>query len=277
VFLTKRINNVNDNFFDKMGNIQYWLLGLLASDGYVKDNYIYLSQSGQEGYDLLMYINNLLQNDNVIRCQKTSRKISYKLYFSSKKITDLLTEYNITQCKSLKYKLPVFTSKYDFYQFIRGYIDGDGCVGIYTRGNSSTLLVSFVGTKEFIYKCNDIFDIKGNIRKHSSSSVYEIRWYGEKAIQIGTLIYSDNNIFNTKKYKTFYRFLNDFMPRYVRYNHIKKLVLNELITNPFCDFNVLAKRYNFHVRSIYPWITKWQNKNIINDIILLRSKVNKIC
>lgn len=120
--------SVNDNYFDNMQWEQYWLLGLLASDGYIEhDHYIGLSQSGDNGLQLITYVNQLLKNTAPIRHRKTKGQIAHQLYFSSPKIAQILKKYNIVSNKTYVYDLPIIPQQY-IKPFLIGYIMGDGCI-----------------------------------------------------------------------------------------------------------------------------------------------------
>lgn len=259
-----RQNNVNDNFFDIMNEIQYWLLGLMASDGSIINNkYITLSQSGKEGYKLILYINKLLANENEIRVAKTNNENSYSLYFSSPKILEVMKQYNIVSNKTLIYSMPYIPEKF-LKDFIRGYIDGDGSIGIYDNGKGSIYLcVSFVGTKEFIEECQRLIPIKTNVRKHSLSSVYEIRWYGQNAIDFCNWCFEFENLYKSYKYYIFKKFVENFNDKNTKYKDIKEKIKEDLIIDENISIIQISDKYDIPFQTIYEWIKQWNKSEII--------------
>lgn len=253
----KRINSVNDDYFDLMNEERYWLIGLLASDGYiVNGSYIGLRQSGDEGYQLIKYVNKIIGNTNEIRTYKTNRKPSHELYFSSKKIGSILSDYGIVSNKTNSFKMPNIPKKY-LKDFIRGYIEGDGCIGVYTNNNSNStfLVVSFVGTKEFVKECKKLIPIDGKVRKACNSNVYEIRWNGKKAIELCEWLFETEWLYKSYKYYKYKEYIETHTPRYVKYNKIKKVVY-EMITN-----NISPKQISIETgipfQTIYKWKKEW--------------------
>lgn len=83
-------------------------------------------------------------------------KNSYLLAFYGKHITKMLEEKGMFQNKSLKITFPKWLSKELISHFIRGYLDGDGCIYFKDRYCTSTI----IGTDEF---CNAIKDIVMNV------------------------------------------------------------------------------------------------------------------
>ena len=64
----------------------------------------------------------------------------------------------------------IFSNKNLIYDFIRGYCDGDGSLGLYKRKNGATKTeLSFVGTPEFLNGIQNFLEIPGFIRNKSSN------------------------------------------------------------------------------------------------------------
>jgi hypothetical protein len=140
----EKCNNLNHNYFDQIDTEdKAYFLGLLFADGnnYVKSKnrkYYTISIVLQErdkkilekmrdtiapGYNLYFY---KPKNKN---CQNT-----YKLSIRNKHLSDQLSSLGCVPAKSLILKFPnhnIFKNKNLIKHFIRGYFDGDGCLGIY--------------------------------------------------------------------------------------------------------------------------------------------------
>jgi hypothetical protein len=253
-----RINYVNDDYFDVLKGEQYWLLGLFASDGYItKKKYVGLSQSGNNGFELIKYINKILENENKVRVQKTICQPSYKLYFSSKKIGEVFEKFNIVEAKTDIYKLPEIKEKY-FNDFIRGYFEGDGSVGIYNNGKGvKYLCASFVGTKEFIKSCNNRIPIKGILRKVNEKT-FELRYNGCKAVDFCEWMYSNKDLYKTYKFYIYEKYINEFYSKKIIVKkekaRIKNIIKKQYMKSPtHKKIMELSKKYNIAFQTIYKW------------------------
>lgn len=216
-----RIYNVNDHFFDEIGESQAWLLGLLASDGNVNDTHrVSISQSGKGGLRTIKYIKGLLETNARIISYEPKLKgyhcnTSYGMGFTSKPICEKLSEFGIIPRKSLIYKYPTETLPNNlFLSFIRGYIDGDGSVSVCDNGRGSKYLqISYVGTRDFVEQSSQYFDIKPGISKiKAAKNCYCVYFTGKKAYEIGKQIYSLNaELYTGQKYKAFKKYSSNIM------------------------------------------------------------------
>lgn len=121
---------INEDFFTSQNENMAYLLGLIASDGCISntDNQIYIELK-REDKDLLIKVNNLLQNEREVKDYETGRGyLNSKIYFYSSKIKKDLRDYNIVPNKtySKDFKFPNMLQKQYYWDFIRGYFDGNG-------------------------------------------------------------------------------------------------------------------------------------------------------
>lgn len=248
-----------------LGAEQYWLIGLLASDGYKgKYNQIGINQSGEDGKKLIEYIKKLINANNPIRKIKTNRKDCFQLIVSSGKIVNELKKFNIVNAKTNIYDLPNIPQMH-LNNFLAGYIEGDGCITVCDNGvGYKYLCASFVGTKEFICKCSELIPIKGNVRKHSMSDIYEIRWNGENAIKFCDWLYSFENLYHSYKYENYINAKNMFKnTRKERYKIIKNQVLNDFLSNKIDSIQDYANDINIPFQTIYLWKKKWESEGLL--------------
>lgn len=257
---------MNDNYFDALNSEQYWLIGLLASDGYKgKYNQIGINQSGEDGRKLVEYIKKVINSDSPIGKIKTNGKDSYQLIISSEKIVKELEKFNITNAKTNIYDLPNIPLTY-FNDFLVGYVEGDGCITICDNGiGCKYLCASFVGTKDFICKCDKLIPIKGSIRKHSLSDIYEIRWNRENAIQFCDWLYSSNSgLYHSYKYNNYIKAKENFKnTRKERYKIIKDKILKDFIEGKVDSVMEYAKDINIPFQTIYSWKKKWKSEGLL--------------
>lgn len=258
-----RTYNLNDNFLDEEKPEKYWLLGILASDGCIKNNQIQIEQSGDFGLKTIQYIKSLLSAESPIYHYETGFQISYMIQMSSKKMVNDLSKYNIVPNKTKTYRYPEIPDKYAS-SFLAGYVEGDGCVTISKGNHCDYLNASFVGTKEFIEKCFDIIPIKGHVRKHSSSNVYEIRWYGEKAIQFCDWLYENQSLYHGYKYDNYIAGKETFKNKNkYRYRIIKEKVLKDLQAG-VPNIEKYSKEINIPFQTIYKWRKVWIEQKILS-------------
>lgn len=125
---------VKENIFDKIDSSEkaYWL-GLLYADGYIRNNRNEIGLTLQEKdvktvqafHDFCGLSNDI--REHIIRRNNKEYK-SYDCTFSSKKIKEDLIKLGCVPCKSLVLTFPTEKQVPNefLYDFIRGYVDGDG-------------------------------------------------------------------------------------------------------------------------------------------------------
>ena len=233
-----------------------WLVGLLAADGWIKnDSGIGLAQSGIYGKEMIEHVKDELQYTGPIYSANTSGEISYSIYITNRKIVEKLKKFNIINRKSLIYELPKLPLK-KLRSFIRGYIDGDGSVGVYDNGKGhSSLVISFVGTKNFINEIAQQIPIQySNILDKKSTNCWEIRWYGEKAHELGSWIYSNKNLFVSKKSVIF---ANAIKPAYKRDFYLEKQEMVKKLLKEGRTVLDISSIVNIPFQTIYKWKKKY--------------------
>lgn len=245
-----QIYSYDFSFFEKKEKEFFYFLGLMASDGNVKnDRTISLSQSGEEGFKLLKNILNKIKSNHKITKYNNSNTIT----ITDKKIVKILEQYNIKPNKTLTYKLPKL-NKNELKYFLQGYIDGDGSIGTYNNGNGVFYLtINLVGTKEFIEDLNNLIPIKGNIRKvKQCKNLNELRFYGKKAVDFGFYLY-DDICFNHYKLNNFNKFIdnNDYGKKYKKYYNVKDIIIEKLKGGE--KVITISNEYDIPYKTIYTW------------------------
>jgi hypothetical protein len=212
-----RKNHINDNFFDKIGEEQACILGLFASDGFVRNsNHMGISQSHEAGRKLLLAI--ALMMDFTGELYYTEKHDFYSLYFSSLKIVQRLADFGIVRNKTLGYIFPEALPLENLAAFMRGYIDGDGCVGIYSQPGvhmiRTSLLISFVGTPTFVNQVNTLLPVSGNVNTlRQAKNLVEFRVYGRKAVELGKWLWRSPHLPQYYKQEIFDVFMRDYYPQ----------------------------------------------------------------
>ena len=190
----------NINAFDNIDNEEksYWI-GFLFSDGYVSadKNVVELSLKGSDINHLIKFANFLEDQRNIENSIKISPIIlNNKQFFRcryqvcNKHFHDRLCEIGCTPRKSLTLKFPdlnIFSRKELVIDFLRGYIDGDGCLSKTTSGR---LRIEVLGTEEFLTKVKELFPEFGKIMVDKrNSNVKRIICENNKADELSIRVY----------------------------------------------------------------------------------------
>lgn len=193
----------------------YWL-GFLFADGYISNNRnaVELSLKGSD-YDHLIKYSKFLKHrsENIVKLGKaTCKGLSYercRCCVTDKHFHDRLIELGCIPNKSLTLKFPnvnIFKNKILVHDFIRGYVDGDGCL---THINSNyRLSISIIGTKEFLQGIINIYPevFNGMFRKDKrcpESNTYIIDCACAKADYFSTILYENAKVYLDRKYERF--------------------------------------------------------------------------
>ena len=210
---------INTEFFeyDKQNSDSVYVLGLLASDGTVARNEnmicIELQQSDRE---ILEKVNKLLQNERPVKDYTRSNGYkNSKLYFYSKKMKADLALYDIIPNKTYEADDYIKNIKLEyFWDFIRGFFDGDGSI---TNSNSGirwqldgVCLKTFQHIQQIL---QDIYDIETKIvfnpDQKSTVPKYRLYCYSQtKCKAIFTFMYPNSNCIKMdRKYNRFLELL----------------------------------------------------------------------
>ena len=209
----------NEHYFDQIDSQdKAYILGLLWADGHNRvDRGGVILELQEDDKELLEKINNITENERPLRKvalndKNPSWKNQYNLLWQSKHLSNVLNQYGMCQRKSLVLKFPEWIDKELYPHFIRGYMDGDGCV-CYMKQNNK-IQVSMVGTRMFLEDVQKICDnigVKAYITHDTRanevicslsivSNVCSIRFLD--------WLYSNANLKMERKYNKYQQFLN---------------------------------------------------------------------
>ncbi|MBI4434667.1 hypothetical protein HY635_02520 [Candidatus Uhrbacteria bacterium] len=132
----------DESFFDTWTPESAYVLGYFAADGCMFRNprgsyYLDFTSTDRE---LIILAKRLLQAPQHISAfppKRRAKKIRYHLQIGSKRLFKQLRALGFTERKSLTLRWPAVPSDV-LPHFVRGYFDGDGCIGVgtYARGRS---------------------------------------------------------------------------------------------------------------------------------------------
>lgn len=223
--IDQRKYKIDDDYFNKIDtpNSAY-ILGLIFTDGCHTGYQIQLALSEGDKY-ILEDINLELKSNRPLKhrlgpevVSSTSGKIyqskdTYCLIMRSKQICDNMLKYGVTPRKSKTVKFPTWINPELSSHFIRGVMDGDGCISKSIRSGRKEFRVELAssspdfsyGFKDFIEKQLDIqisiksFDgnFKAGIYKEENQKIF-LDW-----------IYQDKTLFLKRKFDRYMEFINN--------------------------------------------------------------------
>lgn len=217
-------NPRNSNYFEDIDSPAkaYWL-GFLYADGNISRNVINITLSIKdkkhlEKFQKAISANNTtiheLEVNNYGKIYKTAR-----FWIGDKKMAQDLCDKGCVPNKSLILDFPYNSVPENLYShFIRGYMDGDGCIGWNPsyKGKHEAFRLSIIGTKNFLSAIKKIL-CKENIVLSSKGQNFEFHIGGNKQlIPILNYIYKDSydEIELTRKREKYNEFLNFMENKY---------------------------------------------------------------
>jgi|ERR1035437_652394 hypothetical protein len=249
--------SVDEKFLNKINSINSYFIGLMASDGNIKKNLnsFSLSQSGDNGLNLIEEIYKWLKYTGKIYHRKTTHKIAHSIDITSKELVQNLIKHNITPNKSFTY---YYNGKALLKEFLQGYIDGDGCVGIYNSNTTKYYYISFFGNQFFKDSIINLLPIKPTCHE-VNSGYFELKFFGKKGIEFSDWLWEKPIYNNSLKYNKYLLFKNSkyMNTKYYYYGKLN-LKINEMINNGFST-NEITKKLNIKKRTIYN--LKYNQKN----------------
>lgn len=205
---------LNEGFFDYIGEVQAYFLGILYADGYNNTDRNTINLSLKESdIDILIRLNTEigsnrpLQFINVKKYNDNSSN-QYRLVISSKKVSDRVAELGCTKNKTFTITFPDYLTQETIRHFVRGYMDGDGCI--------MEMSVNFVGTLEF---CEELATILRGIgipnpyirtrHKERNHNIRMIEVSGRRQCKILLdWVYKDSTIYMLRKFEKYQELLS---------------------------------------------------------------------
>ena len=204
------IQGVNHTFMDIDGSEQAWFAGLMASDGCIQGSKRFRLVLAENDWELLERCKSLVAPYNRLCLYGMQPYLVQRikaLTVNSKPLVDALERWGVVPRKTLVYTLPSMEGGL-LPSYLRGYIDGDGCIGGYLVGGSINYLqISITSANmSFIDELAFRVPMKSSIyrRKHPGKGGV-IYWSGRHAIDFGRWIYSDGGLINSRKQREFLR------------------------------------------------------------------------
>ena len=104
----------------------------------------------------------------------------------------------------------LFKNTENILHFIRGYVDGDGCLTIFKDGDKLRTRLTMVGTESFLNSINYLFSNKGYIRnkstKNYTNQAFELKFSDIPSRILARYLYENATIYLDRKYEKFLEF-----------------------------------------------------------------------
>lgn len=191
-------HKIDINFFEKINTEEKaYFLGIMFSDGSVSKNQFYLKLNDE---DVIIKFKNALKCDYNIIHNETPY-YNYILEVSSNKMCNDLIALGCTINKTKSIQFPNIPSNL-WNHFIRGFIDGDGCIRVgKTRGKDFLDIAS--ASYSFIIQLKEKltpYSSHLGICKEKKYDVWHLRCCGKQVKILLDWIYKDATIYMNRKY-----------------------------------------------------------------------------
>ena len=208
---------LNEDVFDNMNSEhQFYWLGFMYADGNISStgNRIEIRLSIKD-IDHLEKFRKFLNLSSKIRTGVCDGFGFCHLSVRNKHLWNTLNNLGCVPAKSLILKFPdesLFNNKENIFHFIRGYIDGDGCLSIYNNYNKTSMRteLNLVGTEQFLKSINNLFNNIGYIRNKSSknykNNAFSLTFTDVPSRKIARFLYENATIYLDRKYNKFLKF-----------------------------------------------------------------------
>lgn len=203
--------SVDYNFFKTWTEDMAYMLGFIVADGNISTDpkILNITQSKKDLY-ILEQFNKLLKCKRPIVIQKNN---ICHLVIRNGELVDDLIKLGVEPRKSLTMRW--FSGIPDEYlrHFVRGYLDGDGCICTYNRKNRGQIIeVSFLGTRDFLEGMSvniskqinipiiKVFDVK-------NTKIKRMKYSYSSALKLLDWLYKDCNLYLLRKYDKYINYL----------------------------------------------------------------------
>lgn len=167
----------------------YWL-GFIAGDGSVQEQGRRLRiELKDDSLDILENFKIFMEsNANIVSRINNQGCRCSKIDINSKQLGNYLAEYNIVPNKTKIFQIPEDKIPQNYIMdFIRGFMDADGCIHIRKERNNAPSLSFVSGSQKCIEQIKNILNINNKISKQGNN--YTIHKEGKEVISILNKIY----------------------------------------------------------------------------------------
>ena len=212
IYNTSHHTTINESIFDVIDTEEkaYWL-GFMYADGciYSKEYRIELSLQDSDSEHLYKFAKFLdAKKENFVKSYKNYKHGKYdrcRVSFRSKKVWEALNSKGCVPNKSLILKFPdesIFSDKLLIRHFIRGYVDGDGCL-CYTKNKAE---FNVLGTQHFLNGLMENLPLSRMYPiykkdKGSDKDACTFNLWCNTALEVMKYLYNNSTIYLDRKYE----------------------------------------------------------------------------
>ena len=187
--------SINESFFEKWTSEMAYVLGFWYADGCIYDTKVNSIVSfTSKDYDILAKIKDSMSSTHPVAF--TKKRSVYRLEIPRKKVVSSIEALGGQKNKTKILTFPYVPKKY-VYDFIRGYWDGDGYISLKYRGYP---IIGCVGTHDCMSEMQKCLGEGAFFPYREGYFLYCLRYYGEKAQEILSLLYDNASIYMDRKY-----------------------------------------------------------------------------
>ena len=169
----KRLYTFNIDKFKVDSHDKYYWLGFIAADGAINRNSLSIELKSIDEEHLKLF-NTFSENTKGLEKRVNNLNVKcIKAQINSCELVEYLKEYNIVQNKSLIYTIPEKKIPNEYIMdFIRGIIDGDGCIRI---NNHQQISLSFCsGNETCTRQVRDLLGVDNKIRLDKQTYSFQV-------------------------------------------------------------------------------------------------------
>lgn len=205
----------DDNRFWHQDNAAFYWAGFIAADGCIQMHDMKLSiVLSSIDHNHLIKLQEFMLSNTPVRI--TSRNESYINFYSAHNTIKFLRSLNITPRKSLTLMPPNISNEQSVRAFIRGCIDGDGCISY--RRDRNRWTISFSGTQDITSWVSKQFSHFVGVSQNIPSKgigVFCVGWEGPQTKYIVNWLYQDSTSIDRldRKYQLAQKLLIDYQDK----------------------------------------------------------------
>lgn len=194
----------DEHYFDLINTSnKAYLLGFIYADGCINKNHSLSFTQHEKDIEILECFVRELQATNKIT--QVKGKPHVRLNFCSKHMCDTLRAMGCGGNKTFALTFPDIDMQF-IYDFIRGFMDGDGCISICSRKNKKYINLSFTGTLDMMTTLKNIFEVDNKITEYRHAYSLNIG-KTQDVKRILTKIYDNANLYLSRKYNKYMEYL----------------------------------------------------------------------
>lgn len=180
---------VNSGAFDLLSPDTAYVVGMILADGCVHDAARFSIASTDK--EILGLIGKTLGTTRPVSVYYSPpHKPGYTLHINDRRMVTALADLGITPRKSLTARMPAVPDEY-FFDFLRGYFDGDGNA----HGDDRRLTLTFVSGSQGLLTdisqavARHLVHDPRTVRPHANRRGYLLKYHGPAALEVGDRMY----------------------------------------------------------------------------------------